>query len=368
MFKKEVILKHLESLRRPNGSFIAAPNQNYSAMWFRDLLYSTFCYWYLGDYEKLLQGISVGFDFLHKYKEKIILRTASTTDIPGSILHAKVNADTLEEITGDFTWGHQQLDAIGLFLYIIAHLHFNNLKVVRNERDSEMIQLLVLYLRSIEYWDYPDYGMWEECRIRHSSSIGAVLGGLYNIKRQRLALVPDSLIQEGERSLYEIFPYESRDKCARPHHSHDCDSAQLFLIWPYHVIADLDKQDLLISQIIKGHTAENGDWHCLSQDRGFNRYWGDDYYRSTDGKYRGISAMWPMFKFLVSIIYSQRHEYDKSVEWFQNGTREITEDGKIPEAYKDNQPNDNTPLAWAHSLALIAFCKLPNEFQQKVSE
>lgn len=377
LFPEKEILSTLESMRRPNGAFVASTvhdEHNYdTTLWLRDHLSCTRAYWDLGEYEKLRQGIWLVFDLFQKYERKIKIRAAcpvfssSAKDVVSDpmnlILHAKYDANTLEEITTDDGWGHDQLDMIGLFLHMVADADYKNIRIIRDGRDIETLWLLASYLRGIEYWHRADYGMWEYCKIRHSSSIGAVVGGLTYLKRQRLIDVPDPLIKIGEEALNEILPYESRDRCRADHHRHDCDAAQLSLIWPYHVVVKPSTADEIISRIIDGHTAENGERHHLLQQHGFNRHWGDDYYRSTEGPHRGISAEWPIFKFWASIVYSQRHEYKEAVKWFTDGCREIV-DGKIPEAYQNGRPNSHTPLAWANATALIAFKKLPFECQQ----
>lgn len=365
LFDRDKILAQMESMRQPNGAFIASPTEDYRYVWIRDTLYSSFAYWYLGQFDKLKQGIQVVFDLFQKHRHKIRLQITSPTDILQGTLHAKYDPNTLEEITE--YWGHKQYDALGLFLHIVADSDFKNIQVMRDNNDKEILQDIVNYLRSVEYWQNPDFGMWEECKIRHSSSIGAVVGGLAYVRRRRLAVVAEPLIQFGEAALREILPFESRDHCPKPHHSHDCDAAQLSLIWPYNVVSR-EEADQILERLFRGHLSESprkGEKHCLLQNHGLNRFWGDDYYRSTEGKYIGISAEWPMFKFWVSIIYSQRHEYEIAEYWFKEGCKEII-DNKIPEAYQNGKPNNHTPLAWAHAIALIAFQKLPMDLREKI--
>lgn len=359
-FPKDMIVEKMESLRLENGAFIASPTDDYNAMWIRDTLYTTFSYWYLRDFEKLRRGIHVVFDLFRKHFECIKLRISSPCDVLGGLIHAKYGADSLDEVTP--RWGHEQWDALGLFLHMVADLDFKNIQVVRGREDLDVIQAIVNYLRSVEYWWHPDFGMWEECKINHASSIGAVVGGLSYIRRRRLAVVAEPLIGYGENALRKILPNESRDPCGRQHHSHDCDAAQLSLIWPYNVLSR-EETDIILERIINGHPTENNyEHHRLVQTHGLNRYWGDDYYRSAEGKYRGVSAEWPMFKFWLSIIYSQRYEYETAAKWFREGCGEIAKNG-IPEAYQNGHPNPHTPLAWAHAIALIAFQKLPQELQ-----
>jgi len=369
IFDKEAVKRNLESLRLPNGSFIAASTPDYSATWLRDTSYCSFAYWFLGEFQKLKEGMWTVLDFFRdkRHLSRIKIGIASPERIAGGTIHAKYNGTDFSEIADNDKWGHHQLDALGLFLHIVADLDFKNIKILRDERDAEIIELIIYYLRSAEYWHKPDFGMWEECNIRHSSSIGAVVGGLKYIRKQRLAMVPEQLVQYGESALDAMLPNESRDSCSRKHHNHDCDAGQLALIWPYHIVSQ-EMARRILARVTDGHHAGNGTYHKLLQRHGFNRYWGDDYYRSDDGQYRGISAEWPMFKFWISIIHSQFHETEKAIYWFKEGAKEITNDGKIPEAYKNGRPNDQTPLAWAHALALIAFAKLPQEAQKQLTE
>lgn len=363
MFDKEKILKNMESLKQPNGAFIAAPTEDYHAMWLRDHLYMAMAYYYLGMYNKLNQGIQVIFDVFHKHRyklERVIQPRNNFGQLTvNNLIHAKYKPDSLEEFTAE--WGHHQLDEIGLFLHIVADLNFKNIQVVRNKNDEEIISLLVFYLLNVRYWEEPDLGMWEECLIKHSSSIGAVVGGLSYIKRRGLATIPDELIALGKNALYKILPFESRDYCGKHHHNHDCDAAQLFLIWPFNIV-DTQTADLILYRIIEGHTADRGEFHRLVQPFGVNRYWGDDYFRSSGG----VSAEW-QWEFLISIIYSNKKQYELALKWFNVGAGRIINDGCIAEAFIDGKPNKHTPLGWMHALALIAFSKLPIKMQEEVS-
>ncbi len=366
VFNKQAILAVLESMRKPNGAFIASYSHEYSALWIRDTLYVAMCYYYLGEYSKALGCVWIIFDIFKRYKSDIKTRVLSPIATPGGVIHAKYQPETLDKITADDGWHHHQLDAIGLFLHVVAdfdskHLRIGNTPVVRDEEDSEILFLLVAYLRSVEYWKEKDNGIWEECLILHSSSLGAVVGGLRYIMRQRLVKdLRDSLIRPGEDALDALLPYESRDDCGNPDHSHDCDAAQLTLIWPYNVIAKETDIDLLLRRLVEGHDTDDGKRHCLLQKMGLQRYWGDGYCRSANG----VSAPWTFFLFWLSIICSQRKDPEGAVRWFLNGCEVITPENFIPESCPNGKPNLNTPLAWAHAIALTAFQKLPPEIQK----
>ncbi|MBI2055949.1 MAG: hypothetical protein HYT37_01040 [Candidatus Sungbacteria bacterium] len=375
MFNQDMVLQRMESLQHPNGAFIAAPTRDYSWLWLRDHLYMTYTYYYLGHfvnknyYEKLNQGVRIAFDVLdrqhHKLERTIHPRDHTGKLIVHDLIHAKYDPMTLNEVTLD--WGHHQLDAVGLFLHMIADLDMKNCLIQLSKRDRKILQLLIFYVQNVRYWIDPDNGMWEECLIRRSSSIGPVVRGLSYNDERGLAIIPSDLITIGKNSLLSILPFESRDRCGNPQHRHDCDAAQLFLIWPYNVV-DRETADIILTRIIHGHphthTAEYGpslEFHRLVQPLGVNRYWGDGYYRSRNG----ISAQW-QWDFLISIIYTNRKEYDEAVRWFNRGSSRITAEHCITEAYVDDKPNDHTPLGWMHALAIIAYLKLPDEYKKQI--
>jgi len=329
---KEYVRKYekgLQTLRRENGAFVAAPSNEYSACWMRDQLYANFAYLFLGDTQKFREGVWVVFDILHKHKRKIEKAVMNPPRETHHYIHAKFHAETLDEITND--WGHHQLDAIGLFLYMAALAHKKNTGIFRNGKDLELLQLLVAYLTAVRYWDTADNGMWEEGMDLHASSIGACVAGLSLLQKEELAVVPDSLIHAGIEALYHLLPNETPTR--------DVDMAQLSLIWPYKVVSD-DLAEIIIRRVEEK----------LIQEKGVNRYWDDNYYRSENG----VSAEWTMGFFWLSLIESARGNKRKAHMWFNRGILTETEDGLLPELYCNNTPNGNTPLAWSHSLAIIA--------------
>lgn len=80
-----------------------------------------------------------------------------------------------------------------------------------------------------------------------------------------------------------------------------------------------------------------------------------------------ISAEWPMFFFWLSIIYSQLNDHNTALEWFKKGMNEMVDD-RVPEAYRNQKPNIHTPLVWGTALSLIAYQKLPKEYQEEISQ
>lgn len=373
-FDEDAILATMETMRLSNGMFMASSAPEYNNIaWHRDHCYTNLAYRYLGLHDRFREGIAVELDVWEKEIPQLFARIASPIDIPEGVVHAKRNATTMEKVAADSGWGHDQRDAIGLLLYVVAYGDYHNISVIRNKNDREILQYLVFYLRSKEYWNTADYGMWEECNILHASSVGACVSGLKLLRQQGFGIkVPGPLIEFGERTLFggggtqPLYPYESRDICKNYHagHRHDCDAGLLSLIWPYHFLNHYQARDLL-GRLIDGYQAEGGEYRRLVQKHGLQRYWGDNWYRSTKNDYRGISAEWPMFFFWLSICFSQLNNHEQAMHWFQEGCKQIVDGNKIPELYQNGKPNNHTPLAWAHAIALIAFRKLPAELRKQ---
>jgi len=161
------------------------------------------------------------------------------------------------------------------------------------------------------------------------------VSGLEKIRAGGLATVPDELIYHGRVALFNILPSETNDR--------DRDMAQLSLMWPYNVVTK-EVADIILERITKG----------LAQPLGINRYLNDNYYRSDDG----VSAEWTMGFFWLAIVYAERGKKEEAKKLFARGVNTMTAEGLLPELYQNGKPNKNTPLGWAHSLALIAQHKI----------
>jgi len=316
-------------LRNERGVFIAAPSKDYTACWIRDQLYATLAYFYTNEKEKFVEGVAVVFDILHNARGRIERSIAMPPVHGHDFIHAKYHHEGLHEITDH--WGHHQIDAIGLFLYVVAFAERNAISVFRTNADREMVQLLVQYLIAIRYFESPDNGMWEEEMELHASSLGAAVCALEMIAEEKIAVVPKSIIDAGREALFSVLPNET------PNRSEDM--AQLSLIWPYAVIPR-DIENIILKRITEK----------LVQSKGLNRYWGDNYYRSDNG----ISGEWTMGFFWLSIVYSERGDTKAAAYWYGRGLESMTVDGHLPELYQNGEPNKNTPLGWAHALAIIA--------------
>ena len=196
--------------------------------------------------------------------------------------------------------------------------------------DLRIIQKLVFYLESIEYWHDKDNGMWEENEEVHASSVGACLAGLKTISKH--VYVPTHLIKNGEKALKRLLPRESESK--------EIDLALLSLIYPYNIVSK--KQALKILENIENK---------LVREKGVIRYSGDGYYHLN-----GLEAEWCFGFPWLAIIYRNLGITNKYYYYLQKSFECLTEDYEMPELYFGNTNiyNENTPLGWGQSLLLVA--------------
>jgi phosphorylase kinase alpha/beta subunit len=207
--------------------------------------------------------------------------------------------------------------------------------IVANDDDRRVIQKLVWYLSTLEYWHDPDSGMWEEDQELHASSVGACLAGLKMIKSVAGIEVPDELIKKGEEKLHAILPRESQRKFV--------DLSLLSLIWPYNVVTPEESATIL----------ENVEYHLL-REHGVIRYKGDHYYnKNPDGW--SEEAEWTFGLSWLAIIYDKLGNAEKAKHFLDEAKKTVTKDG-VPELFFSNSTkyNDNTPLGWSESLFIVA--------------
>ena len=182
------------------------------------------------------------------------------------------------------SWGNKQNDAIGALLFKIGDLEEKGIKIIRNENDLRILQKLVDYLKSVEYWHDKDNGMWEENEEVHASSVGACIAGLKKIGKT--VNVPIELIKKGEETLSQLLPRESETK--------EADMALLSLIYPYNVVSEENKKLILKNVEEK-----------LVKDKGVIRYISDKY------NYRSGEAMWTKGLPWLAVIYKKLNKPDK---------------------------------------------------------
>src|SRR3990167_3195335 len=200
--ENDLIEKHLDNIRAlqsPSGLFMASRanvSTGYNKAWLRDNFYTCLAFEEVGETEMVQKVWRALLSIFVKHKDKINWAIKNKPYATYQYIHARYNPETLEEYHEE--WGNKQNDAIGALLFKIAELLDKKLPVLRNLDDYRIIQKLVFYLESIEYWHDKDNGMWEEYEEIHASSVGACLAGLKAIANQ--VYVPSHLIEKGQET------------------------------------------------------------------------------------------------------------------------------------------------------------------------
>ncbi|XP_049865152.1 probable phosphorylase b kinase regulatory subunit alpha isoform X1 [Pectinophora gossypiella] len=166
----KLILDHQQPV---TGLFPASPQNDHA--WIRDNLYCILAVWGLSmafkkiadqdedrakTYEleqscvKLMRGLLMA---MMQQKDKV--EKFKSTQNPLDSLHAKYSSTTGRSVVKDNEWGHLQIDAISLYLLILAQMTASGLQIVFSLDEVAFIQNLVFYIESA--YCTPDYGIWE---------------------------------------------------------------------------------------------------------------------------------------------------------------------------------------------------------------
>lgn len=341
---KSLLKRHvniLKSLQEPSGLFLASRKDvdtGYDKSWLRDNFYETIAFEQIGDYKTVELTYKAILQIFKKHEKKIDIAIENKPKESFEYIHARFHPQTFEEFWEE--WGNKQNDAVGCILYRVGELEKRKPGcILKNEDEVRIINKLVRYLKSIEYWNDRDSGMWEEDEELHASSVGACVAGLKALQNHPKIHVPKELIERGEQSLNALLPRESERKFV--------DLSLLSLIWPYNVVSKKQRAEIL----------ENVEYH-LKRDRGVIRYKGDRYYNKNED---GISeeAEWTFGLAWLSIIYFQMGEKQIAKHYLKQLVKTDTKKG-IPELYYSNSKefNHNTPLGWSESLFIVALTNL----------
>ena len=339
METKALITKHLkilEGLQYDSGLFAASKKGQevgYDKAWLRDNFYECLAFEYTDDYDTVYRTYRAILEIFKKHEYKIDYAVRKKPEHTYQYIHARFNPVTFEEYWEE--WGNKQNDSVGCILFKIGQLEELRPGFIVDDDDRRVVQKLVWYLKTLEYWKDEDSGMWEEDQEVHASSVGACVAGLKMAKHIPGIEIPSDLIQQGEQALDELLPRESKRKAV--------DLALLSLIWPYGVATRSQSEEIL----------KNVEYHLLRR-RGVIRYKGDRYYNANED---GVSeeAEWTFGLSWLAIIYQRLKQYEKAREYLEKAKATDTPAG-IPELYYANtdKGNDNTPLGWAESLFIVA--------------
>jgi len=322
----------LTNLQNPNGllSASSAATTGYQRAWIRDNIYESLGFEAAKKNKNLIKIYHGLLNVFLKHELKIDLAIKEKPKFRHEYIHPRYEVETAEEIKEE--WGNKQNDAIGAFLFKLGNLENKGIKILRNEDDRRIVQKLVYYLKSIEYWQDKDNGMWEENEEVHASSVGACVAGLKEISKVTGIDVPEWLIANGMDTLNELLPRESETK--------EVDLALLSLIYPYNIVTEQQKRQIL-------RNVET----ILTRNKGVIRYVGDVYY----GQGEGREAEWTMGFAWLAIIYKQINNPEKYAYYFRKTMEAANQNKELPELYyaDSNVHNENTPLGWAQALYLV---------------
>ena len=346
MFKKNKLnhkkiisqhLKILKSLQYKSGLFAASNKKvstGYNQSWLRDNFYECLAFEITGDWSTVEKTYTSLINIFLKHEYKIDYAIKEKPTHKHQYLHARFHPETFDEFWEE--WGNKQNDSIGAILFRIGELeHHHKRTILKDKSHIRIIQKLVKYLKSIEYWHDKDSGMWEEDEEVHASSIGACVAGLKSINHLSKIKVPLSLIKKGEDSLKKLLPRESKNKFV--------DLSLLSLIWPYNVVTKTQQKQIL----------ENVEY-LLLRKRGVIRYKNDHYYNKNPDGY-SEEAEWTFGLSWLAIIYEKLGN-KKKVKFFIDQMLKTSTKKGVPELYFCNSPkhNENTPLGWSESLFVVA--------------
>lgn len=327
----------LKGLQYQSGLFAASDKNvatGYDKSWLRDNFYECLAFEVIDDWDTVEKTYEALLEIFLKHEEKIDYAIKHKPKYRHEYIHARFHPHTFNEFWEE--WGNKQNDAVGAILFRIGELEHHHKRYILNTPDKvRIVNKLVQYLKSIEYWHDQDSGMWEEDEEVHASSVGACLAGLKSVQRLPKIDVPDDLITKGQATLDHLLPRESKKKFV--------DLALLSLIYPYHVVSREQAKEIV----------ENVEY-LLLRKKGVIRYKNDYYYNKNPDGY-SEEAEWTFGLSWLAIIHERWGEHDRAQEYLHEMTNTLTDKG-IPELYysNTNQPNDNNPLGWAESLFIVA--------------
>ncbi len=320
-------------MHHPNGLFVAALDDrtHYSRQsWIRDCIYASLGFEATKNWKEVVKTYQALLDVLKKHEYKIDWAIVEKPVHRWQYIHARFDPETFEEFSEE--WGNKQNDSIGALMFKIGELESKGIKIIRDKDDERILQKLVYYLNSIQYWQDADNGMWEENEEVHASSVGACVAGLKKISK--IVDVPQVLIKKGEDVLNMLLPRESESK--------EVDLALLSLIYPYGVVSE-EQREFILKNIEEK----------LMRQKGIIRYAGDKYFN------KGGEAEWTFGFPWLSIIYKQMNKPDKQAFYMRKTLEVLNEKGELPELYyaESGEHNENTPLGWGQSLLVVAMSK-----------
>jgi len=338
-------LKILKNLQYKSGLFAASRKDvgtGYNKSWLRDNFYECLTFAVLKDWNIVEKTYNALLEIFVKHEYKIDYAISKKPKYRYEYIHARFDPENFDEFWED--WGNKQNDSIGAILFMIGELgHHHKRSILKSKKHIEIVNKLVKYLSTIEYWHDDDSGMWEENEEVHSSSVGACVAGLKSINKLPHITVPQELIKKGEETLNYLLPRESKTKFV--------DLALLSLIYPYHIVDDKQRDEILTN--IE---------YLLLRKKGVIRYKNDHYYNKNPDGF-SEEAEWTFGLSWLAIIYEEMGDFKKS-DFFVNKMLRATTSRGVPELYfsNTNTPNENNPLGWSEALFIVALHEMNTKF------
>ncbi|CAG4940410.1 unnamed protein product [Colias eurytheme] len=390
----KLILDHQQPV---TGLFPASPQNDHA--WIRDNLYCILAVWGLSmafkkiadqdedrakTYEleqscvKLMRGLLMA---MMQQKEKV--EKFKSTQNPHDSLHAKYSSITGRTVVTDTEWGHLQIDAISLYLLVLAQMTASGLQIVFSLDEVAFIQNLVFYIESA--YCTPDYGIWERGdKTNHglpelnASSIGMAKAALEAMNELDLFGArggPSSVIhvladeaQKCQAVLQSMLPRESNSK--------ELDSGLLSII-SYPAFA-VDDPNLIIKTRETIVNKLQGKFGCKRFLRDGHKTPREDpnrlYYEPWELRmFENIECEWPLFFCYLILDYCFQGDKNNVSEYMQKLEMIMIrkDDGMklVPELYsvpadkahleqsepgsQERIPLGRCPFIWAQSLYIL---------------
>ncbi|XP_050302994.1 probable phosphorylase b kinase regulatory subunit alpha isoform X1 [Anthonomus grandis grandis] len=328
---------------------------------------------------KLMRGLLMA---MMQQKDKV--ERFKQTQNPLDSLHAKYCSETGQIVVGDNEWGHLQIDAISLYLLILAQMTASGLQIIFNLDEVSFIQNLVFYIECA--YCTPDYGIWERGdKSNHglpelnASSIGMAKAALEAMNELDLFGArggPYSVIhvltdeaQKCQAVLQSMLPRESSSK--------EIDSGLLSVIgYPAFAVDDPNLINITKETIVEKLLGKYGCKRFLRD--GYKTPKEDPnrlYYEPWELRmFENIECEWPMFYCYLILDALFSGDKDMAMEYSERLDEIMikTEDGikLVPELYavpaelvaaeykepgtQNRIPLGQSPFLWAQSLYIIS--------------
>uniref|UniRef100_A0A1A9UEF0 Phosphorylase b kinase regulatory subunit n=1 Tax=Glossina austeni TaxID=7395 RepID=A0A1A9UEF0_GLOAU len=395
---QRIVHRLIMSHQEPVTGLFPASNIN-SHAWIRDNVYCILAVWGLSMaykkiadqdedrakcYEleqscvKLMRGLLMA---MMNQKDKV--EKFKITQNPLDSLHAKYSSKNGQPVVGDSEWGHLQIDAVSLYLLVLAQMTASGLQIVFSLDEVSFIQNLVFYIESA--YCIPDYGIWERGdKTNHgepelnASSIGMAKAALEAMNELDLfgarggpASVIHVLADEAHKCqavLQSMLPRESNSK--------ELDSGLLCVIgFPAFAVDDpqliCNTKDAILSRLL-------GKYGCKRFLRDGYRTPKEDpsrlYYERWELRmFENIECEWPLFYCYLILFHAFQNnklavkEYAERLEKImvrsEDGILLIPESYAVPQEAVSNeyqQPGSQTrevvgrcPFLWGQSLFIL---------------